>query len=106
MPRAKQFSAVEKTQIQCWHHEGISSKEITGCLGRNAAAVWKIVAAVRDLPANVQPPAAVKRSGQPRLATSKAESWFKLYVQKYPLKTAKELKKEVHGWHAVSVRRI
>ena len=101
MPRAKQFSAVEKT-----HHEGISSKEIAGRLGRNAATVRKFVAAVRDLPANVPPPAAVKRSGQPRLATSKAESWFKLYVQKYPLKTAKELKKEVHGWHAVSVRRI
>ena len=106
MPRAKQFSAVEKTQIQCWHHEGISSKEIAGRLGRNAAAVRKFVAAVRDLPANVLPPAAVKRSGRPRLATSKAESRLKLYVQKYPFKTVKELKREVHGWHAASVRRI
>ena len=106
MPRAKQFSAVEKTQIQCWHHEGISSKEITGRLGRNAPAVRKIVAAVRDIPTNVPPPAALKRSGRPRLATSKAERRLKLYVQKYPFKTTKELKREVHGWHAMSVRRI
>ena len=106
MPHAKQFSVVEKTQIQCWHHEGISSKEIASRLGRNAPAVRKIVAAVRDIPTNVPPPAALKRSGRPRLATSKAESRLKLYVQKYPFKTAKELRREVPGWQAVSVRLI
>lgn len=106
MPRAKQFSVVEKTQIKCWYHEGVSCKEIAGRLECNAAAVRKIVAAVRDIPANLPPPAALKRSGRPRLATRKAERRLKLFVQQHPFKTAKELRREVPGWRAASVRLI
>ena len=106
MPRAKQFSMIEKTRIQCWFHEGMSTTEIAAQLGRNAAAVRRIVASIRDLPEFAPPSPAAKRSGRPRAATFKQEKRLKNYVMANPFKTAKELKREVPGWESKSVRVI
>ena len=107
MPRAKQFSMIEKTRIQCWYHEGIlSTTEMAAQLGRNAAAVRRIVASIRDLPEFAPPTPAAKRSGRPRAATFKQEKRLKNYVMANPFKTAKELKREVPGWESKSVRVI
>ena len=98
MPRAKQFSLVEKTRIQCWFHEGKSTTEMAAHLGRNAAAVRRIVTSIRDLPKFAPPPLAAKLSGWPRTATFKQEKRLKKYVMVNPFKTVKELKREVPGW--------
>ena len=106
MSRAKQFTMVEKTRIQCWFHEGMSTTEMAAQLGRNAAAVRRIVASIRDLPEFAPPTPAAKRSGRPRAATFKQEKRLKNYVMANPFKTAKELKREVPGWESKSVRVI
>ena len=97
MSRAKQFTMVEKTRIQCWFHEGMSTTEMAAHLGRNAAAVCRIMASFRDLPEFAPPPPAAKRSGRPRAATFKQEDCLKRYVMANPFKTAKELKRELPG---------
>lgn len=106
MPKAKQFDQVEKTKIKLWSDEGIPFKEIAQRLGRNAAACRKIAASLRDLPLNGTPPAAKKRSGRPRLTTSREDERLRRAVLAKPFMTAKEAKREVAGCDKLSVRSI
>lgn len=106
MPRAKQFDVAEKSKIMAWSGEGIPFKEIAERLGRNVAAVRKIAAKLREVPLSSTPPPAKRRSGRPRLTDPRQDELLRRYVLKHPFKTAKDLKREVPGFAAMSVRRL
>jgi transposase len=106
MPRGKQFDVGEKTIIMTLFTEGVAPKEIAMRLKRNTAAVRKVIAANRDLPAFTSPPPPKKRSGRPRMMTAKKEERLRKFLLRNPFKTAKEVKAELHhqvpaGWGAL-----
>lgn len=106
MPRAKQMTQVEKTQIKCWSDEGVSAKDIAGRLGRHAATVRRAVASMQGLSLSAVPPPAGKRSGRPKITSTRQDFRLKRYIMANPFKTAKEIKREVPGFEDVHVRTI
>lgn len=106
MPKAKQFSVAEKAKIMALFKTGVAAKEIARSLGRNAAAVRKVIAALRDLPLSSPPPPAKRRSGRPCTHKRKAMERLRRYVLANPQKTAKEVKAELQGFQATPVRTI
>ena len=106
MGRAKQLTMEEKTRIMCWGAEGVTPKDIAHRLGRNAATIRKHLAVLRDLPPNATPPPPKPRSGRPCSTSTRQDTRLINYVQRYPLKTARQLQKEVPGWRQVAVRTI
>jgi transposase len=86
--------------------EGVAAKEIANRLKRNAAAVRKVIAANRDLKVYNTPPPPKKRTGRPRITTSREDDRLRQYVLRNPFKTAKEIKNELPGWKNASVRQI
>ena len=106
MPRAKQFDVEEKVKIVLWFREGIAPKEIASRLQRNVSAVRKVIRDNKTLPITATPPPPKKRTGRPAAATATQEERLRRYVLKHPFKTARELKREVSGWHDVSIRTI
>jgi hypothetical protein len=63
-------------------------------LQRNATAVRRIIAANMGLLLHATPPPAKKWSGHPRNVTPTQEERLCCYVFRFPIKTARELKKE------------
>jgi len=106
MPRGKHFDVGEKTTIMTLFTEGVAPKEIAMRLKRNTAAVRKVIAANRDLPAFTSPPPPKKRTGRPRMMTAKKEERLRKFLLRNPFKTAKEVKAELPGWGNASVRLI
>jgi hypothetical protein len=106
MPSAKQFDVAEKSIIMALFRERVAAKEIANRLKRNAAAVRKVIAANRDLKVYSTPPLPKKRSGRPRITTSREDERLCQYVLRNPFKTAKEIKNEMPGWRDASVRQI
>ena len=100
------FSETEKVQIKCWSDTGIPATEIAARLGRNAAAVRKIIAKLRELPVGSPPLAVIKKSGRPSKTSPRKLKRLQQYVNSNPFKTAKEVRREVVGWSGVSVRTI
>jgi transposase len=104
--KGKQFSTEEKSKIMCWGEIGIKSKEIAARLGRRERAVWIHLSVLKKLPPNgsLLPPKA--RSGRPSKTSKAQDKRLKAYVEKYPFKSARQLKNEVVGWADVSVRTL
>jgi hypothetical protein len=61
---------------------------------------------LKSLPPNATPPPPKARSGRPSKTNFRQDLRLKRYVEKFPFKSARELKNEVQGWHDVSVRTI
>ena len=106
MPKGKQFSIAEKGKIMALYRAGIAAKEIAKNLGRNTAAVRKIIAALKHLPLSAAPSPPKKRSGRPETHSRQALERLRRYVLRYPMKTAKEVKAELLGFKDTPVRTI
>jgi hypothetical protein len=106
MPRSKQLDIIEKAKILAWFREGVATKEIAIRLMRDVSMVRKVIRENKALPPSAasQPPK--KWSGQPSAATFREGERLRLYILRYPFKTARELKKEVIGWSDISVKTI
>jgi transposase len=61
---------------------------------------------MKKLPPNSLPPPAAARSGRPMKATDRERKRLKDFVQRFPFKTAREVKNECPGWDSKSVRYI
>jgi hypothetical protein len=106
MGKRKQFSTEEKSKVMCWGGIGIKSKEIAARLGRRERAFWIHLSVLKKLPPNGSPPPPKARSGRPSNTSKTQDQRLKAYVNKYPFKSAQQLKNEVVGWADVSVRTI
>jgi hypothetical protein len=90
----------------CWGEIRIKSKEIVARLGRRERAVWIHLSVLKKLPPNGSPPPPKARSGHPSKASKAQDQRLKAYVEKYPLKSARQLKNQVVGWADFSVRTL
>jgi hypothetical protein len=92
MGKGKQFSTEEKSKIKCWGEIGIKSKEIAARLGRRERVVWIHLSVLKKLPPNASPPPPKARSGHPSKTSKTQDQRLKAYVEKYPFKSARQLK--------------
>ena len=106
MPRAKQFSVDEKAKIMALYNAKVAPKDIAATLGRNAAAVRKIIAIMKNIPLTSPPPPAKKRTGRPCKHSLKVLDRLRRHIIRCPFKTAKEVKAEVKGFEQTPVRSI
>lgn len=106
MGRKKDISVEEKAKIMCWQQEGVKTSEIAERLGRHPSVIRKHVALLKDLPPMTSPPPPKPRPGPKRKISNIMKIRLKMFVMRYPFKTARELKNEVAGWSKISVRRI
>jgi hypothetical protein len=106
MPPTKEISYGEKVTIRHMFGLGIPAKEIGAKLGRHPASIRKHIAIIKTLPPNELLPPPKKRPGRQRLSNERLDRRLRHYVQKFPFKTAKELKREVPGWENMSIRYI
>jgi hypothetical protein len=84
----------------------IKSKEIAARLGRRERAVWIHFSVFKKLPPNGSPPPPKARSGRPSKTSKAQDQRLKAYVEKYPFKSARQLKNEVVGCADFSVRTL
>jgi len=90
----------------CWGEIGIKSKEIAARLGRSERAVRIHLSVLEKLLPNASLPPPKARSGRPSKTSKTQDQRLKAYVEKYPFKSARQLKNEAIDWTDVSVRTI
>jgi hypothetical protein len=91
----KRSSIDEKLKVQVWIQPRMKTAKIALCLGHGESTIRRLRAKLKDMLPGASPSC---YTGCPRSTTHAEDKRLKLYVEKFPSKTAKELIKEVKGF--------
>ncbi len=86
------LSYADKTRIMCSLQEKIPNSKIAARLGHHPLTIRKHVTVMKKLPPNSLLPPAAARSGRPIKATDRERKRLKNFVQRFPFKTARDVK--------------